>query len=249
MVTITKLFGMLLMPLGLLWMGLLGAMVWALRRRMRGLGMYLLLLALGLTLIGNPQVGYRLKARLEASVPSTPEATAPMEALFVLGGGSEVDVEGRPYLGEFGDRIVEAARLWRAGRVQRLAASGASNNSDGGRRDLGAETRQLWLGLGIPSEAIWVIDKPCFVTREEIQAYRRLQAKEGWTCVGLLSSPWHLPRALATAKREGMVFTPFPSHPHGRIPTAQLWHVIPQEDGVHNTQMVCWEVLGRWMGR
>jgi uncharacterized SAM-binding protein YcdF (DUF218 family) len=216
---------------------------------MRGLGAYLLLLALGLALIGNPQVGYRMKARLEASLPLTSEGEAPVEALFVLGGGSEVDVEGRPYLGEYGDRIVAAARLWHAGRVKRLVASGASNNSDRGRRDLGAETRQLWLGLGIPSEAIWVIDEPCFVTREEIQAYRRLQTKEGWTRVGLLSSPWHLPRALATAKREGLVVVPFPSHPRGHIPTAQLWHLVPQQDGVQNMQQVCWEVLGRWMGR
>jgi uncharacterized SAM-binding protein YcdF (DUF218 family) len=148
MIAITKLFGMLLMPLGLLWVGLLGATVWAFRRQMRGLGAYLLLLALGLALIGNPQVGYRMKARLEASLPLTSEGEAPVEALFVLGGGSEVDVEGRPYLGEYGDRIVAAARLWHAGRVKRLVASGASNNSDRGRRDLGAETRQLWLGLG-----------------------------------------------------------------------------------------------------
>jgi uncharacterized SAM-binding protein YcdF (DUF218 family) len=249
MITVTKLFGMLLMPLGLVWLGLWGAMSWAFNRRMRGLGVYLLLLALGLALVGNPQVGHRLKARLEAGVPLQPEGSEPVEALFVLGGGSEVDAEGRPYLGEYGDRIVEAARLWRAGRAKWLVASGASSSAERGRRDLGAETRQLWLGLGIPGEAIRVIDQPCFVTRDEIQAYRRLQAREGWRRVGLLSSPWHLPRALAMAKREGVTFIPFPSHPRGRIPATQLWHFVPQQEGLQHTQQVCWEILGRWMGR
>jgi uncharacterized SAM-binding protein YcdF (DUF218 family) len=249
MIAFTKLLGMLLMPAGLLWLGLLSAVFWAFKRRMRGLAGFLALLFLGFSLAGNLQVGHALMARLEAGLPFVPEDSAPLDALFVLGGGTQVDALGTPYLGNHGDRVVEAARLWHAGRVKRLVASGASNDFRLGRRNLGAETREIWKGLGIPAEAVWLVEEPCFITRDEIQAYRRLKIKEGWRCVGLLSSASHLPRAMALAKREGLEARPMPSDRRGRIPRFQLWHIVPQSAGFENAPLACWEVLGRWAGR
>jgi uncharacterized SAM-binding protein YcdF (DUF218 family) len=249
MIATTKLLGLLFMPLGLIWLGLLGATVWAFRRRARGLAAALAVLLLGFTLAGNLQVGHALMARLEASLLPNPPEPAGLDALFVLGGGSQVDDQGRPFLGESGDRIGEAARLWHAGRVKCLVASGASSDRPGARRNLGAETREIWRGLGIPGEAIRTIEEPCFITRDEIRAYRRLKAQEGWARVGLLSSAWHLPRALALARGEGLAVIPVPSDRRGRIPRWQLWHLVPQQEGFQNTQLACWEWLGRWMGR
>jgi uncharacterized SAM-binding protein YcdF (DUF218 family) len=249
MIAFTKLLGMLLMPIGLLWLGLLVASVWAFRRRLRGLGRFLALLFLGLALAGNLQVGHALVAHLEASIPPLSADAAPLDALFVLGGGSQVAELGPPFLGTSGDRIVEAARLWHAGRVQRLVASGISDDAKTGRRNLGLETRAIWLGLGIPLKAIRVVEEPCLITRDEIQAYTRLKATEGWLRVGLLSSAWHLPRALALAKRNHLEIIPVPSDRRGRIPRWQLWHIVPQQEGLQNTQLVCWEWLGRWVGR
>ena len=111
MLALTKLLGMLCMPLGLLWLGLALAAAWALRRRLRGPGAFLVLLFLGLTLAGNLQVGAWLMGRLESEVPPLSEHSAPFDALFVLGGGSQIDDQGRPLLSTGGDRIVEAARL------------------------------------------------------------------------------------------------------------------------------------------
>lgn len=249
MLAFTKLLGMLLMPIGLLWLGLLVAMGWAFKRRQRGLGGFLVLLCAGFTLAGNTRVGHVLMARLEASLPSLPEHAAPLEALFVLGGGTEVDAQGRPFLAESGDRVMEAARLWHAGRVKRLVASGASMDAKAERRNLGEETRTIWLGLDIPPEAIRVIEEPCFNTRAEIQAYGRMKAKEGLHRVGLLSSAWHLPRAQALAQREGLEVQLIPSDRRGRIPPFRLWDLVPGHDGFQNTHRACWEMLGRLMGR
>jgi uncharacterized SAM-binding protein YcdF (DUF218 family) len=190
-----------------------------------------------------------MMARLEVPLPSPPKDAMPLDALFVLGGGTQLDVGGRPCLGDCGDRIVEAARLWRAGQVKRLVASGASEDGGDHRRDLGIETREIWRSLGIPDDAIWVIKDPCFNTRAEIQAYRRLQIKEGWRRVGLLSSAWHLPRAQALAEREGLEAWPIPSDRRGRIPRMALWDLVPQSEGISNTQRACWEMLGRRVGR
>ena len=249
MLALTKLLGMLCMPLGLLWLGLALAAAWALRRRLRGPGAFLVLLFLGLTLAGNLQVGAWLMGRLESEVPPLSEHSAPFDALFVLGGGSQIDDQGRPLLSTGGDRIVEAARLWHAGRATCLVASGASDDAPAGRRNLGEETRAIWVSLGIPSSAIRVLDEPCFITRQEIQAYGRLKTREGWRHVGLVSSAWHLPRAMALARREGLAVIPVPSDRRGRLPRFQLGHLVPQEEGFQKTQLACWEHLGRLAGR
>ena len=249
MLAFSKLIGMLCMPTSLLWLGLLLGMFWAFRRRMWGLGGFLAFLFLGFTLAGNSQAGALLMDRLESTIPSLPENAAPFDAVFVLGGGSQLNAQGRPILSSSGDRIIEAARLWHAGKVKCLVASGASDDSRTGRRNLGAETRKIWQGLGIPSTAIREIEEPCFITREEIQAYRRLKAQEGWHRVGLLSSAWHLPRAMALAKRAGLEVLPIRSDERGRIPRFQLWHIVPQDEGFQKTQLACWEMLGRRVGR
>lgn len=249
MLAFSKLLGMLCMPTGLVWLGLGLAASWAFRRRLRALGGFLAVLFLGLALAGNLQVGALLLGQLESATPPLPENAAPLEALFVLGGGSQVDERGRPMLGVSGDRILEAARLWHAGKAKCLVASGASDDARTGRRNLGAETCEIWKSLGIPSTAVRAIEEPCFITRDEIQAYRRLKAREGWRRVGLLSSAWHLPRALALARRAGLEVVPVPSDAGGRVPRFQLWHLVPQEEGFRKTQWACWERLGRLAGR
>ena len=249
MLAFSKLIGMLCMPTGLLWLGLLLAMFWAFRRRVQGLGGFLAFLFLGFALAGNPQVGALLMDRLESTIPPLPENAAPLDALFVLGGGTQVDGRGRPILGEGGDRIMEAARLWHAGNVRRLVASGASDDASTGRRNLGAETLEIWKSMGIPNTAIRAIEEPCFTTREEIQAYGRLMVQEGWHRVGLLSSAWHLPRAMALARQAGLEVLPIPSDERGRIPRFRLWHIVPQEEGFQKTQLACWEMLGRRVAR
>ncbi len=235
------------MPVGLLWLGLLAAGIWAYRRRQRGLGHLLAGLWLVLTLAGNDLVGSRLVGLLERKVPNYDEVQ-PLDVLFVLGGGTQVDAQDRPHLSEAGDRLMEAARLWHRGRVKLLVASGMA----GDRlkpRNLAQESRALWMDLGVPEAAILEIEAPCWITRDEIQAYTRLKAHRGWARVGLLSSAWHLPRAMALAKRAGLEALPVPSDFRGRVPRFQLWNVVPSAGGLQRTQLAAWEVLGRAMGR
>lgn len=179
MLALSKVIGYLLMPAGLVWLGLIAASAWAFRRRQRGLGTALLLLTLGYTLAGNPMLGRALMARLERQVPMPSPDAPPFDAVFVLGGGSEEGVDGRPHLSDGGDRIAAAAALWHAGRTRFLVASGASDDSLRGPRDAARETETLWRALGIPAEAILRLDRPCRITREEIQAYTDLKRQRG----------------------------------------------------------------------
>lgn len=247
MLAFTKLIGFLLMPLGLLWLCLLATAWWAWRVSKR-LGLVLAGLALFLALVGNVHVGRALIGWLERSVPEN-VVVEPLEALFVLGGGSDLDDQGRPMVSRAGDRLVKAALLWHEGKVKRLVASGVSMDERGRIRNLAEESRVIWKGMGVPEAAVFDIGEPCRNTSQELAAARRMVARTGWTRVGLLTSAWHLPRALALARKEGLTVVAVRADVQGRPRAFQLWDVIPQEEGIRCTEMAAWELLGRLAGR
>lgn len=245
-----KTVGLLGMPAGLLWLFLLASAAFCLLRRQRLPAVLFLLVAAGYALAGNVYLGSALMARLEAGVPAVDVAAlAPFDAVCVLGGGSQQDPFGGAQANLSGDRIVLAARLWHAGKARLLVAGGRSRDSLGSPRDLGQETRALWRGLGVPDSAILVVDEPCWNTRDEILADRRLQLRHGWQRVGLVSSAWHLPRALALARRAGLDATPLGADWRGRPHPFQLQLLVPQQEGFLDIQRACWEWLGRRLGR
>ena len=245
-----KTLGLLAMPAGLLWLLLLGTGLLLLRRR-QWVPAALVVLAWALFgAAGNCYVGAALMARLEAAIPSVDlRQVQPFDAVFVLGGGTDVDPAGEPILGTSGDRVLAAARLWHAGKARCLVASGWSREGLAGPRDLGRETRALWLGLGIPDRAILVVDEPCWITREEIAAYRRLQERQAWKRMALVSSAWHLPRALGLAGKAGLDVRPVGSDWRGQRTPLQIQKLVPQGTGLELTAKACWEMLGRLVGR
>jgi uncharacterized SAM-binding protein YcdF (DUF218 family) len=238
------------MPAGLLWLGLLVVAVWSWRRKQGRLSGALFSLFLLYSFAGNRWVGMRLLGGLERSIPQETFATSePFDAICVLGGGSELNGAFHPQLSEAGDRIALAARLWHSGKTRLLVASGTSDDDPTGTRDLGQETRELWLAMGVPPSAILVVSAPCRITREEVAEYRRLQSRLGWKRMALLSSTWHLPRVLALARKEGLEATPIGADEHYRNRRFQGVWLVPQGSGFHWVHLACWEYLGRWVGR
>jgi uncharacterized SAM-binding protein YcdF (DUF218 family) len=249
-IVLQKCVALLLLPAGLVWLGLALVAVVAWRRGQRGLAGAIAALWLLYALAGNVWVGKALLGSLEAQVPAVdPAAGPPFEAVFVLGGGTETDAADVPLLGAGGDRVAIAARLWHQGRAKHLVASGCTIAGTDIFRDLGRETATLWRGLGIPEDAIEVVPPGPINTTQEIAAYRTLLAARGWTRVGLVTSGWHLPRALALCRRAGLSMVPIMSDCRGRQPGWSLLYLIPQERGFVNVHLGCWEYLGRLIGR
>jgi uncharacterized SAM-binding protein YcdF (DUF218 family) len=245
-----KTLGLLAMPAGLIWLFLLASAALAFLRKQRLPAALFLATALLYAAAGNVYLGSALVARLEAAVPPVDVATvAPFDAVLVLGGGSQEDPFGRPEAGLAGDRLVLAARLWHAGKARVLVASGMSRDSAAGVRNLGEESRALWRGLGVPDAAILGVTEPCWNTRDEILADRRLQLQHGWKRVGLLSSASHLPRALALARKAGLAVAPVGADWRGRHHPFELRLLVPQAEGFTDVQRACWEFLGRRVGR
>jgi uncharacterized SAM-binding protein YcdF (DUF218 family) len=244
-----KFVGACLMPAGLVWLGLLAfARVLAQRvgRPFAGaaLGLWLLY-----TVAGNAWFGSAVLARLQRGYSALdPFDQGQFDAVLVLGGGADVGGDGRPMLTVVGDRVVLAVRLFRAGKTSLLVTSGPYLPlPGGGATSTAAATAAIWRQLGVPEESIVLLEGPR-TTTDEVLALKTAAAERGWRRVGLLSSAWHLRRAMGLCRRFGVAVTPLPSDAV-RLPQVRLRWLVPQDIGFFQVQAACWELLGALAGR
>ncbi len=241
-----KLATRLATPLGFVWLVLFGLALDQLRNRRwwpGGLaGGCWLLLSLG----GNPWIAAGLLASLERSVP--PPQTQVWDAIAVLGGGTALDESGTVQLGDSGDRLRLGHALWRDHRAPLLVALGSGLLGSDRERNLAAETAELWRGWGVPDAAILLCPEPVN-TRREIERLANEARLRGWKRVALVSSAWHLPRALALARRFGLPADGLPADSRGRLLPASPAYLVPGGASLHDVQLWCTEVLGRMVRR
>jgi uncharacterized SAM-binding protein YcdF (DUF218 family) len=249
LLTLQKTFSLLATPTGILWIALIWCTLRAGVKKWWGGAWMLGLTTVFYTLAGNVHVGHAMMRSLERQLAPPVTQTEPLDATCVFGGGSERDLYGRAQLASSGDRIMAAARLYHSGQTRMLVASGVSADAMDGMRNLGEETRQVWLGLGIPEEAIRVVPEACRVTADEVKAFRRMQQEAGWKRVGFLSSAWHLPRILRLCSRAGFAPIPVGSDWRGRERQFQLPDCVPQGSGFWRVNLAVWEVAASWLGR
>jgi len=221
-----RLFAQLLMPAGLIWLLLIASTVWAMLHARFAQTWWCLAVLATYSLAGNDLVGSKALASLEARVPLIDVLTEPpFEAVFVLGGGVVHRPDAMPELGPSGDRLFVAASLYLQGRTKLLVLSG----------DFAADESHMLQRLGVPERATIVISEPQD-TGAEIIAYKGLVDARGWKHAGLVSSAWHLPRALRLCARTGLYLEPLPADWRGGRPDITASAVVPQALGFTKTQ-------------
>ena len=244
-----KFVGACLMPAGLVWLGLIlfsRVLAQRIARPFAGAAFALWLLY---TLAGNAWFGGAVLAWLQRGyVALDPFGQGQFDAVLVLGGGVDVRDDGRPMLTAAGDRAVLAVRLFRAGKTPLLVTSGPYLPlPGGGATSTAAATAAIWRQLGVPEESIVLLEGPR-TTTDEVLALKTAAAERGWRRVGLLSSAWHLRRAMGLCRRFGVAVTPLPSDAV-RLPQVRLRWLVPQDIGFFQVQAACWELLGALAGR
>lgn len=245
-----KAVGLLLMPTGLAWLGMIAVTVGAWRSAPRPLAVLASAALLLFTLAGNTWFGDGLISTLERRIPPLDmERMQPFDAICVLGGGTDVSDADGPGLANGGDRIALAARLWHDGKMKVLVVSGSSIGTMERERDMAQESAIILRGLGVDPRAIIQVPAGAVNTTQEIAAYGLLIREHGWTRVGLVSSAWHLPRALRLCRAAGLEMVPLGADRRGRFRGWSPFWLIPQSQGFDCVQRACWEYLGMLAGR
>ena len=165
-----------------------------------------------LLVIAFSPVGNLLLRPLEDRFPQPSADMAPPTGIIVLGGSTDEMVSAarnQVTVSQAATRVTEAVVLSRRYPTARLVFSGGSGALLTPTRTEASDTRDLWIALGVPPERISVEDRSRN-TYENAQFTKRLiepKSGERWL---LVTSAYHMPRAVAVFRTAGMDVIPFP---------------------------------------
>jgi uncharacterized SAM-binding protein YcdF (DUF218 family) len=194
----------LILPLGASLLMLMGALRW--RKRV--------LVAIPLVVLwgfGTPAISDPLMRSLENRYRSCAVQQCPQaDAVFVFGGmlGPREQPGGDVEWNDGADRFDRALALYLAGRVSVLVLSGGEPRYPGGFGE-GELLRRVAVQRGVPNAAIIVIPD-ADNTAAEADALSEIAAAKHWKRVLLVTSAFHMPRAMRLARRCSAETVPVP---------------------------------------
>lgn len=249
-----KIITAMLMPAGLLWMFLLFSTSYAAAMRERAGAICLFLSWAALSVAGNGYVADAAGRSLEAPfLEIDPFQAEPYDAVVLLGGGGTVGSNGR-YQGNWsGDRFILAAQLYHQKKAKLIICTGqkiAEMNSSG--VDPSVIGRDVLTQLGVPDDAIEEIGGRNTTEEMKNLGEKFPGAKDR---VGLITSAWHLSRALRLAENQNFYPEPLPadfwSGPQNaqRTPGQMIEAMIPSGFAIGANTAFMKEKLAELVGR
>ena len=169
-----------------------------------------------LTAVSGSWVGSVLLGSLEDDYEARDPVSFPeVDVIVVLGGFTSPPVPPRADIdvNDSADRLLHGMRLWRAGRASRLLLTGGvSGDSNQTRREFTEAfcAKRLALECQIDSSAI-IIEGRARNTFDNGQFVKEILENQGFTTALLVTSGWHMPRAVAVFERAGIDVVPAPT--------------------------------------
>ena len=205
-------------PMFVLCFGLLCIGFVLFRREQRGVAFVVWLIVAISWIISCDLVNDEIYRRWEQQLQFAPlEELKPYDYIVVLGGGTGKRPDGSPQFGEAGDRAALAARLYHRGLAIHLVTTGetmhVTRSFNGGYEESDTpayQTALLWQELGIPAGVIEKLGGENTMTEMEELA-RHPEWWQDKRCA-VITSAYHMPRAMRLAKKFGIRADPIPSH-------------------------------------
>ncbi|HUJ45353.1 MAG TPA: ElyC/SanA/YdcF family protein [Opitutaceae bacterium] len=248
-----KLLSSFLLPLPLaLVCGALGVVLITSRRRQRTARALLTLASLVLLVASNRWVSEQLIAPLESRYPAVGEIPlgtplrpdlAACRFVVVLGGG-HADAEARPALSRLSPsaraRLAEGVRLLRLLPAAKLVVSGAAEDGGPTHAQVLADSA---VSLGVDRARILLINDARDTAEEAVRLRQELRDAPA----ALVTSAWHLPRAMALCTAQGLHVLPCPTDFLSREPRPWNWSNLAWDvPSLERTTAAVHERLGLW---
>lgn len=164
-----------------------------------------------LLVIGFGPAGNLLLRPLEDRFPAPAELEAPT-GIIVLGGSTDEIVTAardQVTVANAADRITEAVALSRRFPAARLVFTGGSAALVLKTRTEAEDTRRLWIALGVAPDRITTEDRSRTTFENALFTEQLVDRKPGdrWL---LVTSAYHMPRAVGAFRAVGFPITPYP---------------------------------------
>ena len=209
-ITFSKWLPQMFYPLNLgLWL-LLVAFGLLIARRVRSAS-FCLLFAIAILLVFSSPLSVNLYRQHEQTfLPTRIDSLPSAEAIVVLGGDVDIPLPPRSESQIRGNRALHAFRLYQAGKGKLIVVSGTNVFPQKEMKSEAVYTAKLLSEWGVPSDSI-VIEDRSRNTYQNATETKNLLDSIGVEKVLLVTSAFHMPRALATFRTAGVDATPSPS--------------------------------------
>jgi len=238
------------MPLSMLIFVVFGLGLFFIRNAKWSIGLGLVFLAM-LTWIGtSPIVANWVMDDLESRVQSQlPTAKDQLDCVVVLGGGTGMTPDLRPQFASSGDRIGLAIRLYHAGAVKNIIVTGTAQlgTENEHTKDPSSQSKQLLVESNVDESVITMIQG--INTTEEMRSLKaRPELWQGKRC-GLITSAFHLPRAMRLAEAQGLSLIPIAADYRSNRSRFNSRQLMPSGDALNTIELAIKEHLGMLLGR
>jgi uncharacterized SAM-binding protein YcdF (DUF218 family) len=165
-----------------------------------------------LMIIGLTGVGDLLYLPLESRFPRADLTGQRITGIIVLGGGEDDSGEDRELmsLNDAGERLTEAAALARRLPEAKLVWSGGAGLLSVRQDAAGRQARRLWESLGIEPHRV-VLETRSKTTHENAAESFRLLKPQPGDRFALVTSAWHMPRAIGCFRAAGFDVVAWPA--------------------------------------
>jgi len=204
--------------------------------------------AVGLFLASLPWVSKSLLRSLEVENPELSVKEVPVtDAILVLSGmlGPDRQDSFRLNWGEAYDRFEAGVRLWQAGKAPFLVLTDPALVQTGEHETEGKQLQKEAWKLGLPENRVVLIG-PIGNTAQEAELFSQIAREKGWRQVILVTSAWHMPRALERFRRTGLQILPFPvDFRTGAGGQVSIFGFFPSGAALAGTELFIREWIGR----
>ena len=168
--------------------------------------------AAALLIGGLTPLGDLLYLPLEGRFARADLAAGNIAGIIVLGGAEDSRSEGNRELmslDDAGERMTEGAVLARQLPTARLVFSGGSDSLVRSKEPEAQAAKRLWLALGVDPARLMIEDKSRSTAENATLSKALVQPKPGdrWL---LVTSAWHMPRAVGSFRQAGFAVEPWP---------------------------------------
>ena len=238
-----KLLPILIYPLGLALLLCITAFALSFAGRAYALRVSIAIAVILLWLASTPSLAGLLTRILEEQNLPVPIGTiAPKDVAIILGGG----LAQKAHMGRTGDRVLQAALLWHAGKVHTIIVSGgnlpwsprSSSTESGFAKEILVES------YGVPPDSI-IVESGSRNTHENAINTAAIWRERHFHSGLLVTSAAHMPRALASFRKGGLDVASWPADFRGHYPLVNsVFDFLPDAGALEQTTTVIKEWVG-----
>lgn len=175
----------------------------------------------------------------------TPPAAFSGDVIVLLGGGATMDtpnIDGHGHLsGYAANRLLTAAQLYHKYKLPILTSGGKVLETTGTEAEI---SRTILLGLGVPDDKI-IVEKQSLNTTQNAEYSKKLLDSQGFSQPVLVTSAFHMPRAVLRFQKAGIKVLPWPTDYQANVHNLVSWFdFIPSSGALTNIALAVKEYLG-----